>query len=153
MFISRYRSFRPLGVFFLTLKLQTVFILLIDVWSHSGDWEGSILDFRQRDLCGIPTGKHWYHLLIWRHQYQFLYVPYRIWRKYIWSQHLYGIGLSGFKTQLVQYFLPNFWLTTTTTAYPAGTIRWINVEMKFRTTSRRYFNYISTLFQCQMPAG
>ena len=36
---------------------------------------------------------------------------------------------------------------------PAGTIRWINVEMKFRTTSRRYFNYISTLFQCQMPAG
>ena len=25
--------------------------------------------------------------------------------------------------------------------------------MKFRTTSRRYFNYISTLFQCQMPAG
>ena len=117
MFISRYRSFRPLGVFFLTLKLQTVFILLIDVWSHSGDREGSILDFRQRDLCGIPTGKHWYHLLIWRHQYQFLYVPYRIWRKYIWSQYLYGIGLSGFKTRLVQYFLPNFWLTTTTTAY------------------------------------
>ena len=36
---------------------------------------------------------------------------------------------------------------------PAGTIRWINVEMKFRTTSQRYFNYISTLFQCQMPAG
>ena len=36
---------------------------------------------------------------------------------------------------------------------PVGTIRWINVEMKFRTTSRRYFNYISTLFQCQMPAG
>ena len=36
---------------------------------------------------------------------------------------------------------------------PAGTIRWINVEMKFRTTSRRYFNPISTLFQCQMPAG
>ena len=38
-------------------------------------------------------------------------------------------------------------------SYPAGTIRWIKVEMKFRTTSRRYFNYISTLFQCQMPAG
>ena len=37
--------------------------------------------------------------------------------------------------------------------HPAGTIRWINVEMKFRTTSRRYFNYISTLIQCQMPAG
>ena len=35
----------------------------------------------------------------------------------------------------------------------AGTIRWINVEMKFRTTSRHYFNYISTLFQCQMRAG
>ena len=34
-----------------------------------------------------------------------------------------------------------------------GTIRWINVEMKFRRTSRRFFNYISTLFQCQMPAG
>ena len=31
--------------------------------------------------------------------------------------------------------------------------RWINVEMKFRTTPRRYFNYISTLFQCQMPSG
>ena len=30
--------------------------------------------------------------------------------------------------------------------YPAGTIRWISVEMKFRTTSRRYFNYILTLF-------
>ena len=37
--------------------------------------------------------------------------------------------------------------------YPARTIHWINVEMKFRTTSRRYFNYISTLFQWQMPAG
>ena len=36
---------------------------------------------------------------------------------------------------------------------PAGTIRWINVEMRFRTTSQRYFNYISTLFHCQMPAG
>ena len=36
---------------------------------------------------------------------------------------------------------------------PAGTIRWVNVVMKFRTTSRRYFNFISTLFQCQMPAG
>ena len=36
---------------------------------------------------------------------------------------------------------------------PAGTIRWINIETKFRTTSRRYFNYISTLFQCQMPTG
>ena len=32
-------------------------------------------------------------------------------------------------------------------------MRWINVEIKFRTTSRRYFNYISMLFQCQMPAG
>ena len=43
--------------------------------------------------------------------------------------------------------------TTVHKAYPAGTIRWINVEMKFITTSRRYFNHISTLFQCQMPAG
>ena len=36
---------------------------------------------------------------------------------------------------------------------PAGTTRWINVEIEFRTTSRPYFNYISTLFQRQMPAG
>ena len=38
-------------------------------------------------------------------------------------------------------------------AYPAGTIRWINVEIWFRTTSRPNFNYISTLFQRQMPTG
>ena len=44
-------------------------------------------------------------------------------------------------------------MTTKSIHFPEGTIRWINVEMKFRTTSRRYFNFISTLFQCQMPAG
>ena len=37
--------------------------------------------------------------------------------------------------------------------FPAGTTRWINVEIELRTTSRPYFNYISTLFQHQMPAG
>ena len=49
----------------------------------------------------------------------------------------------------------NEWYKTKTgmNGIPAGTIRWINVELKFKTTSRRYFNYISTLFQCQMPAG
>ena len=36
---------------------------------------------------------------------------------------------------------------------PAGTTHWINVEIQFRTTSRPNFNYISTLFQRQMPAG
>ena len=36
---------------------------------------------------------------------------------------------------------------------PAGTICWNNVEIKFLTTSQPNFNYISTLFQRQMPAG
>ena len=39
------------------------------------------------------------------------------------------------------------------TAYPAGTKYWINVESEFRTTARPFFNYISTSFQSQMPAG
>ena len=39
-----------------------------------------------------------------------------------------------------------------TKLYPAGTTRWNNVEMYFL-TSRPNFNYISTLFQRQMPAG
>ena len=34
----------------------------------------------------------------------------------------------------------------------AGTICWNNVEIQFGTTSRPNFNYISTLFQRQMPA-
>ena len=38
-------------------------------------------------------------------------------------------------------------------AIPAGTIRWNNVEIKIGTTSRPNFNYITTLFQRQMPAG
>ena len=37
--------------------------------------------------------------------------------------------------------------------HPAGTIRWINVEIEFRTTSQPNFDYISTLFQYQIPAG
>ena len=37
--------------------------------------------------------------------------------------------------------------------YPAGTTRWINVEIVLRTMSQPYFNYISTLSQRQMPAG
>ena len=36
---------------------------------------------------------------------------------------------------------------------PAGTTRWINVEIQLRTTSRSDFNYISTLFQRQIPVG
>ena len=36
---------------------------------------------------------------------------------------------------------------------PADTTHRNNIEMQFRTTSRPNFNYISTLFQRQMPAG
>ena len=36
---------------------------------------------------------------------------------------------------------------------PVGIIRWDNVEIYFGTTSQPNFNYISTLFQRQMPAG
>ena len=58
-------------------------------------------------------------------------------------------------TRLTEYILATKAVVSDTIAgnHPSGTIRWINVEMKFRTTSRRYFNYISTLFQRQMPAG